>query len=759
MRRNLFTRATLAVAAALLLITLPRAGHAACVGDCNGDGSVTVDELLLMVNAAIIPNLALCPAGDADSSGDITINEIIQAVNYALTTCPAPPTPTPTPTPSTPTPTFIPGTCGDPAVRATEPLCALDDQTITCDFLIEEHCLLPYPSSVFLKPDPTTPTGFRINYPRAGMPVNERGVHIDPTEWNTLDGFSPGPIIEAVFPEGVDTVASDVAPIWDMAHSLNANSPIVIINADTGEHILHFAELDVSTHAFGEPATGMLLIRPGIRLHEATRYIVAIRELKDPQGSALQPRRAFQILRDNLATPVQTINARRPQMEDIFAKLDQAGVPRGDLLLAWDFVTASSESLTSRALSTRDQGLAANGPGAPPFTITSVEGTLDAPYNDKIFRRIRGTYTVPLFMTSADPPAMFNLDANGVPKQNGTATAPFTVTIPLFLVTGEGAPRQGRPVVYGHGLLGSGEGEVTAGNLQTLQSKYGFVLGATDWTGMSENDVTNTVKLISELSNFRQLPDRLQQAFLNFMLLGRLLTAADGFVSDPAFQLNGTPLIDTQELYYYGISQGGIEGGAYMSLATETTRGVLGVGAANYSTLLQRSGDFSQYQYFFDQHYQNPYDRALVFPIIQQLWDRGEPNGYESHLIADPLPGTPAKKILMQIGLHDSQVPNLATEIQARSLGIPMPAPSAWPLFQVPEMTAPFDGSAMVPYDVSATPEPLTNTPPLFDNGVHEAIRRLDAAQSQIDAFLRPDGVVQNFCDGPCVFYDVPNVY
>src|ERR1035437_5163694 len=134
MRRNLFTRATLAVAAALLLITLPRAGHAACVGDCNGDGSVTVDELLLMVNAAIIPNLALCTAGDADGSGDITINEIIQAVNYALTTCPAPPTPTSTPTPSTPTPTFIPGTCGDPAVRATEPLCALDDQTVTCDF-------------------------------------------------------------------------------------------------------------------------------------------------------------------------------------------------------------------------------------------------------------------------------------------------------------------------------------------------------------------------------------------------------------------------------------------------------------------------------------------------------------------------------------------------------------------------------------------------------------------------------------------------
>jgi len=757
MLRNSFTHALTLAAIAVLLATMPGAGQAVCVGDCDDSGAVTVGELIVMVNVALgNAPVSTCLAGDADGHGDITVDEIVIAVNAALDDCPVGPTPTPT---AGPTPTFVPGTCGDPAVSASEPLCALDNQTFTCDFLIQEHCLLPFPSSVFLKPDASTPTGFRMNYPREGMPANERAIHIDPTEWNTLDGFSPGTIVEAAFPEGVDTVASNVAPITNMARSLEADSPTVIINTETGEHVLHFTELDVSTHQFGEPAPGMLLIRPGVRLQEATRYIVAIRGLKDPQGTAIPPRHAFQILRDNLATPVETINARRPQMEDIFARLETAGVPRGDLLLAWDFVTASSESLTGRAVSMRDQGLAANGPGAPPFTISSIEGTLEAPYNDKIFRRIRGTYTVPLFMTSDKPPAMYKLDANGVPVQNGTAQAPFTVTLPLFLVTGEGTPRTGRPVVYGHGLLGSGEGEVTAGNLQTLQSKYGFVLGATDWIGLSENDVPNTLKIISELSNFKQMPDRLQQAFLNFMLLGRLLTAADGFVSNPAFQLNGQPLIDTQELYYYGISQGGIEGGAYLALSTETKRGVLGVGAANYSTLLQRSVDFSTYQLLFDQHYQNAYDRALLFPIIQQLWDRGEPNGYTSHLLTDPLPGSAAKKIIMQVGVHDSQVPNLGSEIQVRSLGIPVPAPSALPLFQVPEMTAPFDGSAFVPYDVSATPEPLTNTPPPGgDNGVHEAIRRLDAAQSQIDAFLRPDGTVQNFCPGACIFHDVPGV-
>jgi hypothetical protein len=641
-------------------------------------------------------------------------------------------------------------TCDDQTARVSEPLCALDQASVTCDFLIEEHCLLPYPSSFFLTPDPATATGLRVTFPREGMPASRAGVHIDPTEWSTLDGFSPGPILEALFPEGVDLAVSGVPPITNIARSLEADSPTVILDASTGQRITHFAELDVQATS---PATQAFLIRPAVRLREATHYIVAIRGLKDQDGDAIPPRRAFRILRDGLPTPVRAINARREHFEDIFAALARAGVARRDLILAWDFVTASTESLTGRALSLRDQGLAANGPGAPPFTVTAVEDE----YSDRVFRRVRGTLTVPLFMTSAQPPATYNLDANGVPRQNGTATAPFTVTIPRIAIE-NGTPRAGRPVVYGHGLFGTGEGEVTAGNLQTLSNRFNFILGATDWIGMSEDDLIFVLRAIPDLSNFRRLPDRLQQAMLNFILLGRLFTAPDGFNSHPAFQFDGVPIIDAQELYYYGISQGGIEGAAYLALAPETHRGVLGVGAANYSILLQRSVDFARFQFPLNQHYRGELDRALLYPLLQQLWDRAEPQGYLSHLVADPLPGTPAKRVLIQMGVNDSQVPNIGTEIQVRSLGIPNLAPSATPLLQVPEMAAPFDGSAFVPYDVGGWAGPLTNTAPKGDNGVHEAVRRLDAAQRQIDAFLRPDGTVENFCGGPCVFDGVPDV-
>ncbi|MFI5398487.1 MAG: hypothetical protein ACHQ9S_23390 [Candidatus Binatia bacterium] len=87
-----------------------------CTGDCNGDGQVTVDEILTMVNIALgNAPLADCEAGDANSDHKITVDEILAAVNYALSGCPAQPSPTatnhvvPTNTPQAGTPTATAG--------------------------------------------------------------------------------------------------------------------------------------------------------------------------------------------------------------------------------------------------------------------------------------------------------------------------------------------------------------------------------------------------------------------------------------------------------------------------------------------------------------------------------------------------------------------------------------------------------------------------------------------------------------------------
>ncbi len=63
-----------------------------CVGDCNGDGEVRINELILAVNISLgTQDLSACEVIDANGSGTAQINELIQAVNNSLNGCPGDP--------------------------------------------------------------------------------------------------------------------------------------------------------------------------------------------------------------------------------------------------------------------------------------------------------------------------------------------------------------------------------------------------------------------------------------------------------------------------------------------------------------------------------------------------------------------------------------------------------------------------------------------------------------------------------------------
>jgi len=68
----------------------PTPGASSCVGDCNGDDTVTISELISQVNIALgRADLSRCPAGDGNMDGRIAINELIRATANALNGCPA----------------------------------------------------------------------------------------------------------------------------------------------------------------------------------------------------------------------------------------------------------------------------------------------------------------------------------------------------------------------------------------------------------------------------------------------------------------------------------------------------------------------------------------------------------------------------------------------------------------------------------------------------------------------------------------------
>jgi hypothetical protein len=671
---------------------------------------------------------------------------------------------------------------GGPAPRS-EPVEYQTENADRCDHTDEAVCLFPWPNDHFTLADPTTDTGRRLDLNLLSMPANRAGKPIDPGPSNRNDGFSPGALIVTKVP-GLETQeafeATGAVPITDMARAFKRRQPVVVLNADTRERHLVWAEID-STAASPEDVT--LLIRPGVNFDEGARYIVALRNLKGVDGKPLQAPEGFRIYRDRVLTTNPDVEARRGHFESLFGTLAEAGIDRDSLYRAWDFTVASERNLAERVLTIRDDAFERLGDTnladlevqgeSPDFTIEEVVPNPE----QQLALRVSGKYTVPCYLnlpncasggTFSYPPG----STHGPPaiSESSTMEARFQCNIPKSATT----PGASRPSLYGHGLLGS-RGEVNQGQLRDFGLEHNFIFCATDWIGMACADLPDTdaspdaiadfleksqrgqlpncdygtvLGILNDMSNFPQLADRVQQGLVNFLYLGRLMVHPDGFSSDPNFQTGGHSLIDTRRLFYDGNSQGGIIGGALAAVGVDHDRAVLGVPGMNYSTLLSRSVDWGtgqppsevdlpEYSWLMYTAYPNELERQLIFSLIQTLWDRAEANGYAHHMTDDPLANTPPHEVMLHVGLGDHQVAQVSAEVEARTIGALARTPYAdegrdsdkHPHYAIKGIPSfPFAGSALVMWDigpkriengqtVGTDVPPTTNTPPGPDAG------------------------------------------
>jgi hypothetical protein len=61
---------------------------APCVGDCNKNGAVTIDELVLGINIGLgIDAVSACPAADANSDETVDVSEAVTAVSNSINAC------------------------------------------------------------------------------------------------------------------------------------------------------------------------------------------------------------------------------------------------------------------------------------------------------------------------------------------------------------------------------------------------------------------------------------------------------------------------------------------------------------------------------------------------------------------------------------------------------------------------------------------------------------------------------------------------
>jgi pimeloyl-ACP methyl ester carboxylesterase len=339
----------------------------------------------------------------------------------------------------------------------------------------------------------------------------------------------------------------------------------------------------------------------------------------------------------------------------------------------------------------------------------------------------------------------------------GVGEYPFELVIPARAATDGPFPL----LVYGHGLLGGAE-EISGRHVRSLCNDKGYLCIGTDWIGLSESEAAGVganaaaLSAIKDLNRFSWVGDRLQQALVNFMVLTR---TARRIAQDPQARVAvgaGAPesaLAEPFEAVYYGISQGGIMGTSLVAYSPDIEKGVVQVGGSAYSLMIQRSVNWNEFYPAIFNAYPDRIDQQLVMALWQPMFDFSEGSGTAwAQGVHDPLPGTSKKHLLLQIAVGDSQVANLAAEIQARTLGLGLLAPSAKPVWGLEPVSEGAD-AALVAWDLERTPPPDTNATPPTDNDVHGDVRFLPENQEQTDAFLKT-GKVKNTCGGPCSFPD-----
>jgi hypothetical protein len=323
--------------------------------------------------------------------------------------------------------------------------------------------------------------------------------------------------------------------------------------------------------------------------------------------------------------------------------------------------------------------------------------------------------------------------------------------IPKKALDGEPLPL----TVLGHGIFGEGRDYLIGGNgrvTQPLAQQAGSIIIATDWIGLSGGDIDIIVNdVVSDLNRLTLVTDRLQQSLINNLAMIEL--ARRVIQDDPKVKVGANKLLN-DDVFYYGISLGGIQGSSLVSLSRHITRAILAVPGSSWANMLARSIVYQPIKAFIDRRYPDPLLQQSFITMLQLHFDHSDPVNIGLLMAREPLPDAPAgRTVVLQEAIADCQVPNQVTRILARTLGARQLEPIIEPVTGLDKVTGPINsGVVMAQFELPAVAmyrPSKENVIPVMDNNVHSDLAYEQSTQLQIVALVL-DGIVRMFCDGPC---------
>jgi hypothetical protein len=619
----------------------------------------------------------------------------------------------------------------------------------SCDVVVPENCLLPFPSNFFTKADAGSPTGRLLNFSPDAFPPNSKGARAYSPDFNTYDGFSPAPQILTYI---ADISLTGLATQGNDGRSIEADSPTLIIDAETGEKQPHWVELDQQVLGRkDDPSVQMLYIRPSKKLAWGRRYIVALRNLKNSKGATVESSAAFTAIRDKTPTNEPGIEARRPAIDAVLNTLDGFGIARESVNLAWDFTTMSEGRATKRLIKMADEMIDLMPAAGPAYSYKLEDVDIRDPSKDsQTYMVMRGTFDVPLFLSSETRGDRLALGEDGLPTALDDKGVPRTAKVEFWVQVPQSARTTPAKLVHlGHGLLQSAD-QVTLGSRRGFSARNNAILFATDWWGLASDDLGFlATELLQNIDNFPAIVERIMQGIVNQIALDYVMQGA--FADDPLMNPDNKPLYDKSKVYYWGHSLGGINGIPYVALSPKVERAIIGAAGFPFPLLLERSVAFKPFLAIFDTSYPKKMDQLIGLQVLGLPWTEAEPTGFVDHLIESPFDGRPQRRVFSYMTKNDDLVTNLSSESYFRTIGLKQVEPVNRTTWGLDSIAGPVEGSAFFDFDTQRNdpPVPSGNTGAGAQNGAHD-YPSVDELLQKMQADFLYTGTITNLCDGIC---------
>lgn len=565
-------------------------------------------------------------------------------------------------------------------------------------------------------------------FPSRALIDDDGHLALDRVDWPMVPGGTPAPIERLSSRTGFSPVQTAVVDlgVWLDASSLpahgssNTDDSVQLWNVSSGERIPALVELD----AFPDnPDPAVLLVRPMVPMSSGSTAAVVLTEALRSSDSD-QPL-VVDWWQDAIGgNPHPDLAARAEEMVQLEAQLDGLGI--GVRVLSFDFPIDDPTGPTRHMLDELEV------PTEWAWSeIRDVDEGQDLAAG--IWRRLHGSFTSETWLVDD---GAFDIGADGLPASQGAGEVELWVYVPEALREAEAGSA---PVwIFGHGIFADADhylnSDTDESGVIELANRAGAVVLATEWRGLTADDRLVAVEVGNDFGRIPELTDKLAQGVVNNAALVELIESG-GILDDP--ELGG--VADPSQLFYYGISLGGIEGAALAAHTGAFDAAVFHVGGSAWSTMLERSSHWSLFETLLVDGIASPRDRQLLYALSQLFWDLADPAN-----LADSLADQP---VLWQESLYDEQVANLTTELLARGAGALVLEPIDELPMGLSGASAPLSGPAFARFDPETEVVHVENRP-AETTGAHDAPRNWEGTKRQTLRFLDTEdpGVVEHYC-------------